>query len=353
MLQFLQHFYRKAGKRPGVLAEKVDESRDPVRMFVTTLKKDRVTESELLLKDLDALPLQQGEFLWLRVIGVHDPEALQRIGEHFQMDNMLLEDIENKGHRPKIERHDKFLFLITKWILPGFGSAMTPGHMALILGDGWLLTFEDREADVIDVVRERIRTRPQIYIERGLDYLLYVLLDAVIDISFGHMDGVGTKLDGLEKMMENRVTREALLEAYRLRQELIVVRRWMTPLRDILSQLRSEECVRIGLVTKGYLRDTQDHCEQLIDAAEVYDEMVEAMISTHISASGQRSTEVMQTLTVIATIFIPLTFLVGIYGMNFDVMPELHLRWGYYAVWGIMLVLVGGMVAMFRRRGWF
>ena len=353
MLKFIKTFYDRAGKQPGFLPQNDASGLEPAWMTFTTIRSSGVTETKLQDNDLKLIEDPQEGIRWLRVVGVHDSDLLERIGEQYQLNRLTLEDIANVGHRPKLELFEDKALIIAKLLTMDNGGAADPGHVALIMGNDWLVSFEDRPVPVFEEVRQRILDNTGRFLERGVGYLLYALIDATVDLNFGMLDQIGTQLAEMEDKLEHRITREALLTAYSLRRELILLRRWTGPLKDIVQQLHGGAVPQISSDTRVFLRDTLDHCEQLIDAAGAYDEMAEAMINTHISASGQRSTEVMQTLTVIATVFIPLTFIVGIYGMNFKFMPELDWKWGYFVVWAIMLATVAMMIRFFKRRGWF
>ncbi len=353
MLKFIKAFYDKAGKRPGLLEKSERTDLGPVQVTFTSIRREGVTETSLSDKDVSVAAAPLEGIRWLRVVGVHEPSLLEQIGELFHLHHLALEDIANVGHRPKLELFDNKTFIIAKLLTTDDGGATDPGHVALVMGNDWLISFEDRPVQVFQEVRQRVLETPNRFLEQGVGYLLYALIDATVDLNFGLLEKIGNQLAELEEKLEARVTREVLLTTYALRRELILLRRWTGPLRDIVNQLHKSAIPQISDENRTYFRDTLDHCEQLIDAAGAYDEMAEAMINSHISASGQRSTEVMQTLTIIATVFIPLTFIVGIYGMNFHNMPEIDWRWGYLGVWVVMLAIVAAMILYFRRRGWF
>jgi magnesium transporter len=355
MLRKLRGFVQRAGRRPGYLPETRLEGEPEVRLIETVIRSDGVTETELSLRDVieRGVSADEPEIRWLRVIGVHDGPALEQLGQILDLSRLELEDIANIIHRPKVEVVYKHVFTIAKMMAEGDLDAEDPIHLAIQLSGNRIVSFEDREAVLFGRIYSRIRETPEIFLERGSSYLYYALLDAAVDSAFGLVEATADSLMKLERRLENRVRRQELLDVYRLRRQLILLRQWILPLRDVIRTLHGGLDGRIGEPARTYFGDVLDHIEQLLDAEEVHDRLAEAMISTHISASGQHSTAVMQTLTVIATIFIPLTFIVGVYGMNFDVMPELHWKYGYFAVWGIMLAVVGVQVYSFRRRGWF
>lgn len=355
MLQELKSFVLSAGKRPGHLPGLTVPDAPAVRIIETVIRPSGVTEAELSVKDIveERPSAPEGEIRWIRVIGVHDHQILEKIGIARGMSRLQMEDIANVVHRPKLEYEDDTLFIIAKLLGSGTRGTEQPDHLAYHLGSRGLLTFEEREVALYSKVRERMRERPEIYLERGVGYLLYALLDVAVDSAFSLVEGTAKSLLDLEQQLEQRVHRSELLAAYALRRDLILMRQWMLPMREVVRILADGEIPLISSSVHAFMADILDHIEQLLDAEQVHDRLAEAMISTHISASGQQSGEVMQTLTVIATIFIPLTFIAGVYGMNFHWMPELGWHWGYPAVLVLMLGVVGVMLAYFRSKNWF
>lgn len=355
MLKQLKTFVLNTGKRPGHLSEYRAADAPDIRIIETVVRPQGVTEAEISIKDLKEKPsaLKEGELRWIRVIGVHDTSVLETLGTAWGLSRLQLEDIANTVHRPKIEHNEKQIFIIAKLLGSGVRGTEQPDHLAYLMTDAGLLTFEEREIELYDHVRNRIKERPEIYIERGVGYLLYALLDTAVDSAFGLVEGTARSLLALEQQLAQRVHRAELLSAYQLRRNLILMRQWMLPTREVVRSLSKGELPMISKPVQIFMADILDHIEQLLDAEEVHDRLAEAMINTHISASGQQSGEVMQTLTVIATIFIPLTFIAGVYGMNFHFMPELSWHYGYFGVLGVMLAVVGGMLFYFRSKHWF
>lgn len=354
MLRFLKSYHNKAGYAPGFLvphdfAEAPDASFHRVVMTAEAFR-----DEEVGLTEIDPNLRKEGEITWYRVTGgLHDAELIQELGNRFNLHRLVPEDIMNLGHRPKLEAYDSYAFIVLKNITrnPDEIKAL-PSQVCLLMGEGWVLSFEEREVTTWSGILERMKVNHARFVQRGAEYTVYALLDALVDNAFGLLDQFDAQLEEIEGDLNRKIKRSSLMKAYEIRRELILIRRWITPMRDLTGQLIRGEVVQIREETRMFMRDVHDHLEQLIDATQIFSEMADSMVAIHLSASSQQSTEVMQTLTVIATIFIPLTFIAGIYGMNFDFMPELHWSGSYYVLWGVFVVVTLAMLQYFRRKKW-
>ena len=231
-------------------------------------------------------------------------------------------------------------------------SEMTVEHVSLVLGPNFVLSFQERPGDVFETVRNRIRQGKGRIRRMGADYLAYSLLDAIVDGYFVVLEGRGEQIEALEDELISRPSPETLSVIYRLRRQGLFVRRSVWPVREVAGAFLQHESPLLGEGVRAYFRDLYDHVVQVIDMTETFREMLAGMLDTYLSSLGNRTNEVMKVLTIIATIFIPLTFIAGIYGMNFEGMPELHWRWGYGGAWALMILVAGGMVIYLRRKKW-
>jgi len=291
---------------------------------------------------------------WINVDGVHDAAMLERIGECFGLHRLVIEDILSVVQRPKVEDYGDHLYIVIKMLTYDDHEArVVPEQVSLVVGRSFLLSFQEGiKGDVFQLIRDRLRNGRGRVRKLGTDYLAYSLLDAVVDGYFVILEKLGERIDTLEEGLMQAGGRAAMDQVYNLKRELLFLHKAVWPLREVIATLQRRESPLISEATGPYLRDVYDHIIQVIDSIEIYRDILSEMLGTHLTAVSYRLNEIMKVLTVIATIFMPLTFLAGVYGMNFRHLPELEWRHGYYGFWGICLVTAVGMLAWFRRRGW-
>jgi magnesium transporter len=290
---------------------------------------------------------------WINVDGVHDASVIEKLGGHFDIHPLVLEDIMTTTQRPKIEDLGGAVFVVLRMIEgDGKGLGLTTDQLSLILGPNYVLSFQETPGDCLDPVRQRIRGGKGRIRKLGPDYLAYALIDAVVDNYFLVLEGLGEKIDDLEERLIAEPRRELLHEIHSMKREMIDLRKAVWPLREVVSGFERLESPLVKKTTGIFLRDVYDHAVQVIDTVESSREILTSMLETYLSSVSNRMNEVMKVLTIIATIFIPITFLVGVYGMNFQFMPEIKWRWGYALVWVLILAVVGVMVSYFRRKKW-
>lgn len=307
--------------------------------------------------DRAALPGRKEGVRWVDVDGVHDVALVTGLGERFGLHPLIVEDILNPSSRPKVEGYGDRLFLLFKHMSVRACAAdglpeLVPEQISLILGEGFLLTFQELPGDAFDPVRVRLRTSRGRIRKQSSDYLAYSLLDATVDRYFSVLEAVGDAVEGLEEEVLLGDPRDLPRRVHRLRHELALFRKHLQPLATAVASLQREGGRLIKPDTAVFIRDLLDHIAQVNDHVEAQREALAAVLDTHLALVNQRMGEISKVLTVVATIFIPLTFVVGVYGMNFDDMPELHWRYGYAAVWAVMLLAGLGLALSFRRRGW-
>ncbi|MGH7502865.1 MAG: magnesium/cobalt transporter CorA [Longimicrobiales bacterium] len=344
---------KPAGALPGTVvhtgARRVDAvTFDLMRFDAQRFEEEHPTSLEA------CFPFEAGEETsWLNVDGLHDTQQIFRLGELAGLHPLVVEDVASTAQRPKVEDYDSRLYIVLRMLHTDRATGETEEEqLSLILGRHSLISVQEAPGDVFDGVRDRIRNSKGKIRQRGADYLAYSLMDAVVDAYFGIVETLSDRLEALEDVVLDDPTRAAMADLHRLRGELLVVRRVVWPLREVFSTLIREENDLISADTKVFLRDTYDHAVQVIDSVETLRDVVSGLIELYLSNVTMRTNDVMKVLTVVGTVFIPLTFIVGVYGMNFDYLPELHWRWSYPLLWLIMILLAGGMLAHFHRRGW-
>ena len=264
----------------------------------------------------------------------------------------MLEDVLTTDQRPKLEDYGDYLFLVLRMLDLGADGELMIEQVGLVLGPGWVLSFQERSGDVFDPLRERLRNGRSRIRQQGADFLAYSLLDAVVDRYFGILERFGEQIDALEDSLLGCPTAEDLARYHRLRRELIFLRKAVWPLREMLATLQRRESPLISVEAVLYLRDVHDHAVQIVDTVETFRDMLNAALDVHLSSSSYRLNDVMKMLAVIATIFMPLTFMAGVYGMNFKHMPELGWPWAYPGILVLMALVALGMLRLFRQKGW-
>jgi magnesium transporter len=297
------------------------------------------------LRDLAA-----GGVTWIDVDGLGDAAALARLGEHFKLHPLALEDVVNVTQRPKVERYPEHYFVVLRMVRPDDDEE----QVSLFFGRDWVITIQERPGgDVFGSVRSAIREARGRVRAAGADFLAYLLIDAVVDGYFPVLETVGDRMEALETEAIAHPTQRTLVAIEETRREVQALRRAVWPLREEVAILQREDSALIAPETRIFLRDTYDHAVQALEIVETLRETRAAMMEVYISVQNQRLNEVMKVLTVMATVFIPLTFIASIYGMNFELMPELKWSYGYLWALGLMALTAGGLVAYFRRRGWW
>lgn len=352
----LSHKRRQApGTAPGTLTTPPGAPRPTIRV----LSYDADTCEEYPVKSAsDIAPLlQSGKSLWVDVQGVGDAEEIRKLGEVFNLHLLSLEDVLNLHQRPKVDSFDNYIYCVLR--MPEMGVPVRLEQMSVFLGKGFVVTVQEDPGDPLNPVRERLRASRGRIRALGSDYLAYSILDAIVDHYFPVMEAFADRIDELEDNVLGSSNPDILSTLQAIRRELLLLRRAVWPLREMLGTLAREECSHlIDERTAPYLRDCQDHAAQLMDVLENCRELSTALMDAYLSSVALRTNEVMRVLTIMSTIFIPLTFIAGIYGMNFDPstsplnMPELRWTFGYPFSLALMLTTAVGLVTFFRRKGW-
>tara|TARA_R110002049_G_scaffold47902_1_gene138419 strand:+ start:129284 stop:130366 length:1083 start_codon:yes stop_codon:yes gene_type:complete len=354
MFMMASSIFRKkhphAGASPGTLA--ITEDSPPPKIHVIHYAPDSVDEADVT--DVEQLHQahQPETITWVDVQGYGDETMIRRIAEIFSLHPLAIEDVVNIPQRPKSEMYDKQMLIIVRMVQVGENFHIDAEQVSIVLGETYVLTFQEKYGDVLEPVRKRIRSGKGPMRREKADYLAYALFDTIVDGYYPALEEIGNELEAIEEEVVENPTPELLRKLNSVRNKLTNLRRAIWPQREAANRLVRDETPLIRPHVRVYLRDTYDHCVQSSEVVEMYREMATGMISTYLSSIANRSNEVMKVLTIMASIFIPLTFLAGIYGMNFDHMPELHMRWAYPLVWITMFAVAIAMVLFFVRKGW-
>ncbi len=359
MGRFIKKGAKKPGLKPGTLIhvgeKKIDKPKITIFDYDETNFQEKPVESVeecFPFKDLPTVT-------WINIDGLHEVELIEKMGKHFNFHPLLMEDILNTGQRPKMEDFEGHMFIVLKMLyFDEENYEILAEQVSIILGQNFVISFQEREGDVFNAVRERIRNGKGRIRRMGSDYLAYALIDLIVDHYFSILEKLGEEIEELEEALLTNPKPETMQNIHELKREMIFLRRAVWPLREVISGLERSESKLIADSTRIFLRDVYDHTIQVIDSIESFRDMLSGMLDLYLSSISNRMNEVMKVLTIIATIFIPLTFIAGIYGMNFNPesspfnMPELNWYWGYPAVWAVMLGIGFIMFVYFRRRKW-
>jgi len=343
----------KAGLSPGTLMYVGDKKVGKSRITVIDYDASGALEKEVASVE-ECFPFKETSTVtWINIDGVQDAGLIEKLGARFEIHPLVLEDIMTTTQRPKVEDLGNAVFVVLRMIeTDPDGTALRADQLSLILGSNYVLTFQETPGDCLGAVRERIRGGKGRIRKLGPDYLAYAIIDAVVDHYFFVLEKLGEKIDCLEETLVDEPRRGLLHEIHGLKREMIGLRKSVWPLREVVSGLGRLETPLIAKSTGVFLRDVYDHAIQVIDTVESFREILTSMVETYLSSVSNRMNEIMKVLTIISTIFIPITFLVGVYGMNFTHMPEIGWRWGYAFVWLLIVGAVGTMFVFFRRKKW-
>ena len=352
------YFYNQPGSMPGTLS--IPEDAVPSEIILIDYNPEKAIRLTNLIPEDCASYLNTESVSWVEVLGLGSQDILERLGQVFNLHPLALEDIVNVPQRPKLEDYQDQLVIITQMVMPKEREGdFWIEQVSFILGKNYLLTVqEEPERDCFERVRERIRRNQGLIRQQGADYLAYALWDAIIDGYFPVLETYGEHIEVLEDEVVLNPTDETLRKIYQIKRELLALRRSIWPQRDAINALIRDKSPLIDAEVLHYLRDCYDHTVQIIDVIETYRELASGLMNVYLSAMSNKMNEIMQVLTVIATIFIPLTFVAGIYGMNFNPdaspwnMPELDWYWGYLVCWGVMVAIATSLIYFFWQRGW-
>jgi magnesium transporter len=342
------------GSAPGSLVVDPKAPRPIIR--VLAYGPDELHEEETKSASKLADMIHRWPVLWVNVSGLGDVGTIEKIGQIFSLHLLALEDVLNVQQRPKVEEYSNHLFLVARMMF--LSGGLESEQISLFLAKDFVVTFQERSSDCFDPVRERIRKGQERIRRHAPDYLAYALLDAVVDSYFPVLEQYGERLENLEDEVVSATSAETIVEIHQAKRDLLTLRRALWPLREAVSSLLREKASLFSDETHVYLRDCYDHSVQIIDMLETYRETASGLLDVYLSSLSNRMNGIMKVLTIIATIFMPLSFVAGVYGMNFNPakspwnMPELEWYWGYPYALGLMFLVIAGMLLFFRRKGW-
>ena len=345
--------FEKVGASPGTVTYVGKERREKVKITLIDYSESKFLEQEIT-KIEDLSPYQQSSTItWVDVSGVHNTNIIEEIGEKFSLHPLTLEDIANTTQRPKIDEYEEYLFLELK--IPYYKDAtraITVEQISLVVGEKFVISFQEKEEDILEPLRYRIRNAKGKIRKLGSDYLAYAIIDSIIDHYFVILEQFDEDIAVIEQELMEQTRPEILNTIYKLKRELIFLHKSIWPVREVVGNLQRGGYKLIGESLTPYLRDLYDHTIQTVETLETFRDTFSGMLELYLSSVSNKLNEVMKVLTIFAAIFIPLTFIAGVYGMNFKYMPELGWRWGYLLVWGVMGAVVLVMVGYFKKNKW-
>lgn len=290
---------------------------------------------------------------WINIDGLHDVSVIEKIGSQYDIHPLTLEDILNTDQRPKIEIFDDYILIILKMLYyDDKKKKISSEQVSIILGDHYVISFQETKDDIFDPIRHKLRQEMSKIRDMPSDYLMHAILDIIVDNYFIILEQTGEKIAIFEEELMNNPRSDTLKDIYRLKREILFLRRAVWPLREVISKLEKSESALINKQTEVFFRDLYDHVIQVIDNIENFRDLTSGMLDLYLSSISNKTNEVMKVLTIISTIFIPLTFITGIYGMNFHNFPELGWKWGYFTIWGVILLIAFTMILFFKKKKW-
>jgi magnesium transporter len=353
-LRLIRGNLRKAGQPPGTLVYAGEKAAGPVK--ITLIDYDANTFKEQTLATIEeAFACKTTQTTtWINIDGLGDISIVEKIGKQFDLHPLVLEDIVVPGQRPKVEDYDSYLYIVLRMLQYDHAkNEVTSEQVSMILRNNCLITFQENVGDVFDNIRDRIRTNKGRTRKMGSDYLAYALIDAVVDHYFAVLDNYGGKLESLEDELFGSPSEMTLHRIHEFKRDLTMLRKGVWPMRELAGSLQRTDSDLITDAIRIYFRDVYDHSIQIIDTIESLRDVVASLLEIYLSSINNRLNSIMKVLTVIATIFMPLSFLTGVYGMNFEHFPELQSSWAYpYGFWGLIVLVAGSMVIYFKRSKW-
>lgn len=341
----------RIGAPPGTLHYTGEERTERIRLTLIEYNESDYFEKEFY--DLsDCLSNVKANMVkWINVDGIHKTEVIETLGKYYSIHPLTMEDIVHVDQRPKFEDYEHYLFTVMKMI--SYTDVVNSEQLAILLLENTVISFQEVQGgDAFDIIRNRLRQAKGRIRKLGADYLAYALMDAVVDYYFTAIEKIGDKIEIIEEDIIENNDKKSLMELYDLKREMIFLRKQVWPMRDMINNLVRSETTLINSTTDIYLRDLSDHVTRIIDTVETYRDLLSGIMDIYLSTNSNKMNEVMKMLTIMSSIFIPVTFIVGVYGMNFDHMPELKTQNGYYIVWAIMIAIIFGLLIYFRRKRW-
>jgi len=342
----------KTGLPPGTVVYSGEKQTAKVKMTLLEYNDKEFIEKEFVDFDECLLHVKTDMIKWINVNGIHNTELIQQIGDKFNIHPLTLEDIANPDQRPKFEEYENYMASIMKML--SHNTETQSEQLSILLFDNnMVISFQEAHGgDAFDIIRTRIRTGKGRIRKMGADYLAYCLIDAVVDLYFVILEKIGDRIEILEEELIEEPSKKTMKSLHNMKREMIFLRKAVWPMRELINSFERTESKLVKKTTRLFLRDLYDHTIRVIDTVETYRDLLSGMMDVYLSSVSNRMNEVMKVLTIITTIFIPLSFIAGIYGMNFDNMPELHWHYGYHTLLLVMLLIALGMIFYFKRKKW-
>ena len=344
----------KAGLPPGSLVHIGEKLSETTKITLIDYNGDYLAEKNIQNMDELLAVKDKPTVSWIHIDGIHDTRVLEQLGAVFGLHPLILEDILNTDQRPKMEDLGDYIFIVLKRFcnICDQNNDITSEQISVILGPNYVISLQEKEEDILNPIRDRIRTGKGRIRKAGADYLAYSIIDIILDSYFSILETLGEKIDLEEEALLSNPAGRTLQAIQHLKRDMIFLRKSVWPLRETISALERSESPLIQESTGIYLKDIYDHAIQVLDTVETYRDMLSGMIDIYLSSLSNRMNQVMKVLTVIATIFMPMTFLAGVYGMNFKHFPELEWRWSYPLFWTVNLAIAVVMLILFKRKKW-
>ena len=353
MAKLIKKRSKKSGLPPGSLIHIGERKVETPKISIMDYDETQFHEEKPQAIDKCFVFKDKPTVTWVNIDGLHQTEMLEKLGDCYGFHPLVLEDILNTDQRPKMEDYGEYVYIVLRSLEYNHQKdEIESDQISIILGQNFVFSFQEKEGDTFDPLRERIRTGKGRIKKMGADYLAYTLMDSIVDNYFIILEKQGEKIELLEEQLVTSPTPETLQTIHDLKREMIFLRKAVWPLREVVGSLERGESSLVQASTRIYLRDLYDHIIQVIDNVETFRDMIAGILDIYLSSVSNRLNSVMKVLTIIATIFMPLTFLAGIYGMNFKYMPELEWRWGYPLIWTIMMGTGIFMLVYFKKKKW-
>lgn len=339
------------GAPPGTLYYSGEERTDKIKITLIEYNDTEYFEEQYFDLAECLSHVKPNMIKWINVEGLHDTDLIEKLGKFYNIHPLTLEDIVNVDQRSKFEDFEHYVVSIMRMI--NYTTEVESEQLAIVLCENTVISFQEPHGgDAFDIIRNRLRTCKGRVRKLGADYLAYALMDAVVDCYFTAIEKIGDRIEVIEEEIISDSDKKSILELYRLKREMIYLRKQVWPMRDLINNMIRSETKLIHASSDIYLRDLSDHVTRIIDTVETYRDLLSGIMDIYLSTNANKMNEVMKVLTIMSSIFIPITFMVGVYGMNFDNMPELKTQHGYYVLWGVMLSTVIGLLVYFKRKKW-
>ncbi|MGK0376766.1 magnesium/cobalt transporter CorA [Patiriisocius sp. Uisw_017] len=360
---------RKYKRKQAIVVKKIPKIKNEIPGAVNyTGKKDfNVTKIEIIdysknhYKRIDsehiddAFAFENSEHItWINVNGLNNTAEIERLGEYYNLHPLIQEDIVSTHQRPKMDEYDNYLFIVFKMLHYTDEGVLVNEHISMVIGKNYVTTFQEADGDVFDNIRDRLENAKGRIRNKGADYLMFALLDAVVDNYFSVIETLSSKIEIIEDQLFEGKHQDGIIQDIQfLKKEILRIRKAIIPLREVINRLEKTDIDLIEALTQNYIRDLYDHIIQVSESVDLYREMIWGLMDMYMTTISNKMNEVMKVLTIMASIFIPLTFMAGIYGMNFEYMPELKFKYGYFCLWGAMIMVFAGLIWCFKRKNWF